>query len=95
MHVFRLNPKNVEAHLNRGLAYYRQGDYQAAMPMAGYAYVDNNQVIALKPHDFRAYYNRGIARGMLGNHQQAILNYDLALTKYCSIIQSTKSGCLQ
>ncbi|MEH2153479.1 tetratricopeptide repeat protein [Nostoc sp.] len=34
MHVFRLNPKNVEAHLNRGLAYYRQGDYQAAMPMA-------------------------------------------------------------
>ncbi|MHC5830552.1 MAG: tetratricopeptide repeat protein, partial [Nostoc sp.] len=37
-------------------------------------------VIALKPNDFRAYYNRGIARGMLGNHQQAISDYNLALT---------------
>ncbi|MEH2107621.1 tetratricopeptide repeat protein [Nostoc sp.] len=34
MYVSRLNPNNVEAHFNRGLAYYRQGDYQAAMPTA-------------------------------------------------------------
>ncbi|MEH1775656.1 MAG: tetratricopeptide repeat protein [Nostoc sp.] len=54
MHVSWLNPNNVEAHFNRGLAYYRQGDYQAAMPRLGYAYADNNQVIALKPNDFRA-----------------------------------------
>ncbi|MEH2148385.1 tetratricopeptide repeat protein [Nostoc sp.] len=45
MHVSWLNPNNVEAHFNRGLAYYRQGDYQAAMPKLGYAYADNNQVI--------------------------------------------------
>jgi tetratricopeptide (TPR) repeat protein len=68
----KLTPDNVEAHLNRGLAYYRLGKYRQAI-------ADSNQVIGLKPDDFRAYYNRGIAQAMLGNHQQAISDYNLAL----------------
>ncbi|MEM7725384.1 MAG: tetratricopeptide repeat protein [Cyanobacteria bacterium P01_A01_bin.45] len=63
-----------EAYLNRGLAYYRQGNYQAAIS-------DNYQVIKLKPHDFRAYYNLGITVAATGNYQQAIHAFNIALTQ--------------
>ncbi|MBD2778864.1 tetratricopeptide repeat protein [Iningainema tapete] len=67
-------PDKADTYLNRGLAYYRLGDYLAAI-------ADHNQAIALNKSDFRAYYNRGVAFAMLGNHQQAIGDYNLALSQ--------------
>lgn len=65
---------NPELLLNRAIAYYRQGNYQAAI-------ADNNQVISLKPNDFRAYYNRALADAGLGNYQNAIASYNQALVQ--------------
>ncbi|MEM7556008.1 MAG: tetratricopeptide repeat protein [Cyanobacteria bacterium P01_A01_bin.84] len=63
-----------EAYLNRGLAYYRQGNYQAAIS-------DNYQAITLKPYEFRAYYNLGISFSAIGNYQQAVYAFNLALAQ--------------
>jgi tetratricopeptide (TPR) repeat protein len=68
-----LVPNNLEAYLNRGIAYYRQDDYTAAIK-------SDNQAIALKPADFRAYYNRGIATAAMGQYDHAIADYNLALS---------------
>ena len=69
-----MTPRNVEALLNRGLAHYRQGNFEAAI-------ADDNQFIKIKPYDFRAYYNRAIAIASLGYQQQAIIDYDRALSQ--------------
>ncbi|MEA5582019.1 tetratricopeptide repeat protein [Nodularia harveyana UHCC-0300] len=72
--AINLAPQNFEAYLNRGIAYYRQGDDPAAI-------ADYNYAIALHPVDFRAYYNRGLAYAGAGNYTEAIANYNLALTQ--------------
>lgn len=65
MIALQFNPNNTEAYLNRGLAYYRQGKYQAAIS-------EYDQVIERQANDLRAYYNRGLARFELNDYQGAI-----------------------
>lgn len=60
--------------MNRGLAYYRLGDYPAAI-------ADNNHLIQHQPHDLRAYFNRGLAQVALGQHQAAITDFNQALAQ--------------
>jgi tetratricopeptide (TPR) repeat protein len=66
------NSNNIEAYLNLGLAYYRQGKFNQAI--AKY-----QQVIQRDKRDYRAYYNRGLAYLALNNYQQAIADYQTAL----------------
>lgn len=68
-----MSSNNTEVYLNRGLAYYRQGHYQAAI-------TDYDQVISLSPLDFRAYYNRGLARVELKHFTEAIADYHHTLS---------------
>lgn len=72
--AINLTPNDAEVYLNRGVAYYRQGNYPAAI-------ADHTQAIALKPSDFRAYYNRGLAFAAQGNYREAIEDYNTALTQ--------------
>ena len=68
-----LNSQNTESFLNRGLAYYKLGNYVNAI-------ADYNQVIKLKPIDFRAYYNRALAKSESQHYQEAISDYNQTLS---------------
>lgn len=67
------NSHNLEAYLNLGLAYYRQGKYEKAI-------AQNGVVIQLDKKDYRAYYNRGLTYLALNNYQKAIADYQTALS---------------
>ena len=66
------NFDNLEARLNLGLAYYRQGEYQKAI-------AQYQEVIQKDERDYRAYYNRGLAYLALNNYRLAITDYQTAL----------------
>ena len=66
------NAENLEAYLNLGLAYYRQGKYQQAI-------TEYQQVIQRDKDDYRAYYNLGLAHLALKDYLIAIANYQTAL----------------
>ena len=70
--AIKINPDNLEAYLNLGLAYYRLGKYNLAIAQYENIIQQNNQ-------DYRAYYNRGLAYFALNNYQQAIKDYEIAL----------------
>ena len=70
--VVESNPKNLEAHLNLGLAYYHLHDYPRAI-------AQNRQVIEQNSRDYRAFYNWGLINSAKGEYQQAIERYQVAL----------------
>ncbi len=70
--AIKLNPENIEANLNLGLAYYKIGNYQQAI-------AEYTKVINYNRHDFRALYNRGLASFELINYQEVVADYSLAL----------------
>ncbi|NEQ38648.1 MAG: tetratricopeptide repeat protein [Okeania sp. SIO3I5] len=57
---------------NKGLAYYKQGEYQQAL--AAY-----NQAIRLNPKFADAYYNRAIVYDDLGEYEKALADYNQAI----------------
>jgi len=63
--------EDYEAHLEKGIACYKIGQYQNAIE-------DFNKAIVLKT-DYGVYFNRGIAYNKLGQYQLAIENYDEAI----------------
>lgn len=62
--AINLNPNYANAYINRGLAYYYQGNSQQAI--ANY-----NKAIELAPSNANAYNNRALAYTRLGNQQAA------------------------
>ncbi len=70
--AIKYNSDNLEADLNLGLAYYRQGKYQQAI-------AQYQEIIQRDKRDYRAYYNRGLAYLALNNYQPAITDYQMAL----------------
>ncbi len=64
----------TEPLLSRSIAYYRQGNYQAAI-------IDSDRVIALHRCDFRAYYNRALAHAGNKHYLKAVADFNLALVQ--------------
>ena len=67
-----MKPDDVEAHYNRGLAYYKKHEYRNAVK-------DYTKAIGLNPNIAAAYHNRGEAWLHLGEWNKA--RADLALAK--------------
>lgn len=72
LRAIEYNSHNLEAHLNLGLAYYRQGKYPSAI-------AQYQKVIQQDTNDYRAYYNRGLVYLALNDSQSAITDYQTAL----------------
>ena len=70
--AIKYDSDNLEAYLNLGLAYYRQGEYKQAIAQF-------QEIINRDEGDFRVYYNRGLAYLALSNHQPAIADFQTAL----------------
>ena len=70
--AIRLKPNDAEAHLNRGKAKRKLGQYFAAI-------IDYDTAIRLKPDYAMAYYKRGVAKAGLGQHFAAITDFDTAI----------------
>ncbi len=70
--AIQYNPDNLEAYLNLGLAYYRQGEYEQAI-------ATDREIIQRDEEDYRAYYNRGLAYSAVNNYHKAIADYQMAL----------------
>ena len=66
------NSDNLEAYLNLGLAYYRQGEYEQAI-------AQYERVIQRDERDYRAYYNRGLVYLALKDYHKAIADCQTAL----------------
>jgi len=67
--VIRLDPLNVDAYYNRGIAYSRLGQYEQAIE-------DYDKAIRLDPQYVGIYWDRGIAYSRLGQYERAIDDYD-------------------
>jgi tetratricopeptide (TPR) repeat protein len=70
--ALKLQPDYAKAYYNRGLAYYRKGDYDRAI-------ADFTQALKLQPDYATAYYNRGNAYYSKGDTARAIADFDRAL----------------
>ena len=70
--TIRLNPEDTVAYINRGFAYYQEGDYDRAI-------ADFDRAIQLDPEDTTAYITRGSAYAGKGNYDSAIIDYDEAI----------------
>ena len=69
--AIRLKP-NDEAYNNRGLVYYKLGQYREAL-------ADYNEAIRLNPDVADVYSNRGTIYFKLGQYQQALVDYNKAI----------------
>ena len=78
------NSDNIEAYLNLGLTYYRQGEYNQAI-------AQYQQVIQRDSEDYRAYYNRGLAHFAVEDYPQAITDYNSALMSSRGFNRESKS----
>ena len=70
--IIKINPDNVDAYNNRGIAKAYLDDHKGAIK-------DYNKAIELDANDAGIYNNRGNARDKLGNHNGAIEDYDKAI----------------
>ncbi|MDJ0650906.1 MAG: tetratricopeptide repeat protein [Xenococcaceae cyanobacterium MO_188.B19] len=78
------NSDNLEAYLNLGLAYYRQGAYEQAI-------AQYERVIQGDEKNYRAYYNRGLGYLALNSYQNAIADYQQALFLSSDLNPESKS----
>lgn len=67
-----IDPKNGDAHFNRGVALHELLRPKSAIE-------SYNKAIAAKPEDAEAHFNRGLALQELGQLDAAILSYDKAI----------------
>jgi tetratricopeptide (TPR) repeat protein len=70
--VISKNPRNLDAYINRGIAYYRQGKYDQAI-------TNYTQAIGISKN-IHAYINRGIAYHRQSKYELAIADYNQALS---------------
>jgi len=68
-----INPDNVSALNNRGLAYAHKGEYEATI-------ADFTAALAIKPDYYTALYNRAYAYYQMGEPDKAIADCNAALT---------------
>lgn len=66
-----LEPKGVEAYVDRGIVYDKLGKADSAM-------ADLNKAIELAPEYGKAYFNRGLAYARRGDYDRAIVDYNKA-----------------
>ena len=71
-HAIELNPNNVFAYTNRGVAYHAKGDYTRAV-------ADYTKAIELKPDYAKAYYNRGVGYYEEGEYDSAVKDFSKAI----------------
>ena len=62
--AIELDPNNASAYYNRGLAYYKKGDFYPAI-------ADFTKAIARNPDHAKAYYSRGLAYSKKGDRVRA------------------------
>ncbi len=82
--AIKYNSDNLEAYLNLGLAYYRQGKYEQAIAQF-------QEIIPRDRKDYRAYYNRGLAYLALNDYQPAITDFQTALLQSPDFNTESKS----
>lgn len=70
--AIELDPTQPDYRLSRGVALYRQGDYQRALQ-------DDDWVLAANRQDYRGYYNRGLVHVALHDFSRAIAEFDQAI----------------
>ena len=77
--AIKLDPSNVKAYFNRGLAkadssggWRHTTDYRSAI-------TDYDKAIELRPNDAEAYLSRGTAKSALGYRQHAVADYNKAI----------------
>ncbi len=70
-HSLKANPSDV-IHGNRGVAYFKRGEYAKAVS-------DYDRAIEINPKYDEAYNNRGAVSGILRDNRQAILDFDRAI----------------
>lgn len=69
--AIQLDATTPEHQLNRGISFYRTGNFAAAL-------ADATKVLTHAPDDFRGYYNRGLVQVALHNFEAAIDDFDQA-----------------
>ena len=79
--AIRLDPDDVKAYYNRGVAYSDLKQYQQAIN-------DYTQAIRIDPSLVPAYNNRGVTYGRLKQYQQAINDFDQAIRLDPSLTQA-------
>ena len=62
--AIEINPKNIEANYNRGLAYGKKGQYDQAI-------ADYTKAIEINPRHAKAYNNRGNAYFFKSDYEKA------------------------
>ncbi|WP_374866511.1 tetratricopeptide repeat protein [Pelatocladus sp. BLCC-F211] len=70
--VISKNPRDINAYINRGIAYYRQDQYDQAI-------TNYTQALSIN-QNIHAYINRGIAYHRQGKYELAIADYNKALS---------------
>ena len=70
--TIRLNPSDAQAHVNRAIAYYELGEYNAAI-------ADYTTAIRLGADWANIYYRRGIARSLFGENNSAVSDFTTAI----------------
>ena len=73
-YAIELNPNNVSAYNNRGIAYGKKGEVDRAIE-------DLNTAIKLNPDYVKAYNNRGVVYGLKGDFDRAIANHNTAIKR--------------
>jgi len=64
--------QSAEFYYNRGITYYKKGQYDQAI-------LDYTKALEINPRHAKAYCNRGVAYGEKGIHDQAISDFNNAL----------------
>ena len=70
--AIRLNPRYVEAYINRGIAKKNMGRHADAI-------ADHDEAVRLKPNLAEAYTNRGNVKSKMRRHADAIADHDEAI----------------
>ena len=73
-HVIEINPRDIDAYINRGTAYQDKNNFDLAIQ-------DFTTAIQLKPDYAIVYYKFGVTYGKKGEVDKAIENYNTAINK--------------